>query len=200
MFHVKHLSDSLTIYKALLEKYHKTLNLVSKAGLAQLDDKIADSLMYVHLLEHHKDALEVLDIGSGNGLPAIPMALALPHCTFHLVERRQRRASFLNIVKSHIKLSNVQVHGESVEQLMGLRVSTVTALAVGSLTTLYCMSSHLHSASVTLICRKGERFEQEISDLEVALSVEISRVQTIPLKTNGRLVAVQLAGGKMCRS
>ncbi|CAN5887719.1 16S rRNA (guanine(527)-N(7))-methyltransferase RsmG [soil metagenome] len=200
MFHVKHLSESLATYKSLLEKYHKALDLLSDEALASVGDKIDDSLMYAQVLEHRTAVGKILDIGSGNGLPAIPMALALPHRHFYLVERRQRRVTFLRIVKSQLRLVNVHIYSETVEEVIGFEVSAVTAMAVGSLATLYCSSRHLHQDVITLVSRKGQHFKAEIAELEDTLNTKVSKVQTTPLKTNGTLVAVQLAGGKMCRS
>lgn len=200
MFHVKHLSEPLATYKALLAKYHKALDLLSDEALATIGNKIDDSLAYSDFLAQFDKGSEILDIGSGNGLPAVPLALALPHCRLHLVERRQRRATFLNIVKSQMNLSNVYIYNESVEAVVGFKIDAVTAMAVGSLTTLYCLSRHLHRDMVTLIARKGQYFEAEITELEAVLNTKVSEVQTTSLPTNGTLVAVQLAGGKTCRS
>ena len=199
---MKHpLTEALELYKHLLTKYHKTLDLMSDRALEGIDEKIADSLQYVRMLETvagHASAL--VDVGSGNGLPSIPMALALPHWKFHLIERRQRRASFLNIVKSQLGLDNIKVHKDDVKNVAGVRVSVVTALAVGSLVKIYCLTHHLHVNTVVLLSRKGEHFETEIDALEVMLSRKVDRLETTPLGSHGTLVAVVVAGGLACRS
>ena len=199
---MKHsLFEALELYKSLLIKYHKTLDLMSNRALADLDEKIVDSLCYSDTIEKPSSQPSIiLDIGSGNGLPGIPMALALPHCHFHLVERRQRRAAFLNIAVSRLKLKNVTLHDDDVKNVQNVQASVVTALALGSLVRMYCLTRHLHGDTVTLLSRKGERFKAEIDALEKVLSADIHGLETLPLAAHGTLVAVTVAGGVACRS
>ena len=202
MFHVKHsLPEALAAYKDLLNKYHATLDLMSDQALGDIDRKIAESLSYVRLAEKFaSNPLTVLDVGSGGGLPAIPMALAQPRWRFHLVERRQRRAAFLRLVKSQLGLENVFVHAKDVRDVVGIRVALVSALAVGTFEKLYCETRHLHEERITLLSRKGDDFRHEVAVLEARLGHEAVEVVAVPANTHGKLVAVVVAGGSVCRS
>lgn len=201
MFHVKHPdSETLDAYKTLLVRYHSALDLMSDQALSKIDTKISESLQYAQLLETLKpEALVVLDIGSGSGLPGVPLALALPHWQIHLVERRQRRATFLKLVRSQLGLGNVTIHACSVQNVEDVQAPIVSALAVGSFTTLYCLSRHLHTPNITMLSRKGYDFADEITALEATLSVKVTKVETAPLASHGRLVAVTVAGGVPCQ-
>lgn len=201
MFHVKHpVSNPLEVYKTLLVKYHNALDLMSDQALAIIDTKISESLQYAQLLETLKpEAPVVLDIGSGSGLPGVPLAIALPHWHLHLVERRQRRATFLKVVQSHLGLNNITIHPRPVENIENVQAPVVSALAVGSFTTLYCLSRHLHTPTITLLSRKGYDFVTEITALETTLGLKVHRVEATPLASHGRLVAVTVAGGVPCR-
>jgi len=69
---------------------------------------IEDSLRAVPCVP--PDARSVADIGSGAGLPGIPLAVAMPERAFVLLESRQRRAAFLELVVEELGLPNIEVH------------------------------------------------------------------------------------------
>lgn len=200
MFHVKHsLEVGLEFYKALVADYHTTLDLMSSRGLARLDKMVGDSLAYAQCIETLSNKT-VLDVGSGAGLPGIPMALALPHHTFHFVERRNRRAAFLKLASSQLGLSNVQVHSNDVTEIEDVEAASITAQAVGSFRQLYCLTRHLHTPEITLLSRKGSEWQQEIEMLILATRTNDNlKVLTTPLSHHGTLVSVQIPGGRVCR-
>ena len=81
---------------------------------AILDDAQAASHHYADSLAAlpHLSAGPVLDIGSGGGFPGIPLAVAMPDITFHLLEPRRKRVSFLQASVARMGLKNVHViHG-----------------------------------------------------------------------------------------
>jgi 16S rRNA (guanine527-N7)-methyltransferase len=71
--------------------------------------------------------LGVLDLGSGAGLPGIPVAIARPDLTLTLVEPRQTRAAFLELVVERLRLANVTVFPRPVEELSMDAVNVVLA-------------------------------------------------------------------------
>lgn len=74
---------------------------------------LADSIVFAAHLPPHPDV--VVDVGSGIGLPGIPLAIVLPATHFHLVERSGRRASMLRRVRRILGLENVSVHHHPVQ-------------------------------------------------------------------------------------
>ena len=70
------------------------------------------------------------DLGSGAGLPGIPLAIAFPSIRFVLAESRRRRVGFLELVVERLNLPNVQVHAGRVEELpSGADLATARAFA-----------------------------------------------------------------------
>lgn len=206
--------EKLKAYKELVNRYHHTLDLVSNVALENFDQKIADSFVYAEIIrENLKSGSTVLDIGSGAGLPGLVIAIALPHYSFHLVERRQKRAAFLKIAASQLRLENVKVYLADVTELKDIRADGVTAMAVGTFKLLYCSTRQLHNWEILLMSRKGGEYQKEIAELEQSLNTPSKLVATIPLKPDqtppnpsnvsretiyGSLVAIKLLGGLEC--
>ena len=202
MFHVKQLRARLNLYKELLSSYHGALDLMSQVAIDSLDEKIEDSLKYQDFIPSgDKRTLTIVDVGSGAGLPGVPIALALPHCQVHLVERRAKRTTFLRIVKSRLELENLHIHALDVAELKNIRAQVITALALGSLVNLYCLTRHLHDFEILIESRKGGDWQGEVGVLETTLGTdEPIEVQSMPLSNDGRLVALRLPGGLPCQS
>jgi 16S rRNA (guanine527-N7)-methyltransferase len=95
--------ERLTAYENLLRSWASRLNLFSPADLARLHSRhIEDSLQVLPLL----DGLvgPCVDVGSGAGLPGVPLAICAPHLRWRLLEPRTRRAAFLEEVIRTLEL------------------------------------------------------------------------------------------------
>jgi 16S rRNA (guanine527-N7)-methyltransferase len=124
---------AVDVYKRELLKWNERINLVGPEARDHLDDHINEALAAAEFL---KPAGEVLDFGSGGGLPAIPMAIASPHARFHLVEADQKKWAFLKHVVRECGL-NAVIYGDRLRAALkrlpaDLRFSLVTSRAVGS--------------------------------------------------------------------
>jgi 16S rRNA (guanine527-N7)-methyltransferase len=200
--------DKFNIYKELVKKYHQTLDLVSDVALEHFDDKIVDSLFYAELIKSStKPGAIILDVGSGAGLPGLVLAIALPENPIFLVERRQKRAAFLKIAVSQLKLTNAKSFSMDVTELGGVSVDVITAMAVGSFKLLYCLTRHLHAEKVILMSRKGDNFYKEIEELEQIPGMILKLLSPHPPSNTanvsretiyGNLVAVEVLGGLEC--
>ena len=196
MENLNHIENKLGIYKNLISSYHDTLDLVSDKALATLNDKIADSLLFAEIINelYPNIQIKILDVGSGVGLPAIPMAIALPQHKVFLTERRQRRASFLKLVMGQLGLRNTYVFSDDVKNLtisdLFGTAKIITAQAVGSFNLLYNLTKHLHAQNFTLITSKGDNWQKEKFELEQHQQVKILSSQEINLKTHGKLIAL----------
>lgn len=127
------LDEGLSIYKQQLLSWNEKINLIGPEAKANLDDHLAESLAAAEMLQPEG---EVLDFGSGGGLPAIPMALASPAARFHLVESEQKKWVFLKHVVRECQL-NAVIYGDRLDRVLPrfpsqLRFSLITSRAVGS--------------------------------------------------------------------
>jgi 16S rRNA (guanine527-N7)-methyltransferase len=123
---------ALELYKSLLLSWDERMNLIGPEVRANLDTHIEEALQAAEILRPRGD---VLDFGSGGGLPAIPMAIASPDARFHLVEANQKKWAFLKHVVRGCQL-NAVVYGDRLDRVLkrfppDLRFSLVTSRAVG---------------------------------------------------------------------
>ncbi|HEY3056810.1 MAG TPA: RsmG family class I SAM-dependent methyltransferase [Thermoanaerobaculia bacterium] len=119
-------------YKDLLLAWNEKINLIGPEARANLDAHIEEALAAANLL---KPFGEVLDFGSGGGLPAIPMAIVSPQAHFHLVEADQKKWAFLKHVVRECSL-NAVVYGDRLARALErfpseLRFSFVISRAIG---------------------------------------------------------------------
>ena len=99
-------------YTRLLERWNGAFNLVSRKDIDRLVARhLLDSLSVLPLLRGPR----VMDLGSGAGLPGIPLAIACPDLSFTLVDRSDRKARFLTQVIGELDLSNVFVYCQNVQ-------------------------------------------------------------------------------------
>jgi len=118
---------------ALVVKWSKAVDLT---GFRSEDVRVrryfAESLAAV---QHLPERGAALDIGSGGGSPALPLAVVRPEMTFSLVESNQRKAAFLEEAARSLGLNNVTVHAQRFEALLGaglVDVVTVRGVAMVS--------------------------------------------------------------------
>jgi 16S rRNA (guanine527-N7)-methyltransferase len=117
----------------------------------------------------------VADVGSGAGLPGIPMAIAAPDTDFVLIEPMDRRASWLQEVVDELDLQNVEVVRARAEEVEGGQFEVVTARAVAALDKLLRLCVPLLKPGGRVIALKGSKAPEEILDakkLQKKLKIE----------------------------
>lgn len=186
-------------YAELIEKYRGTLDLLSEGGYRELERLLAEAVAFADVIAGLSPTpTRILDLGSGVGLPGIPIALKMGRVPLHLVERRRRRASFLRIAVAQLQLENVEVHGQEVGLVTVPPIDAVTSLAVGEPLTVYALTRHLHAHKVWLISRRGPELSTELARLEDALGTAILQRREEDLSGRGTLLAAQVPGGLAC--
>lgn len=183
-----------------MREFHQTLDLVSQGALDNWQRLLADADLYAAVIgELAPQASVIVDVGSGVGLPGIPLAARFPDCAVLLAERRRRRAAFLNLARGRLKLDNVQVHAADVEQLSGPEAGVVTAQAVSDFTSVYRLSCHLHAREVVLVSSKGAEWQAESEELAAAVTPVIRSSVRPRAGGEGFVVGLLLRGGVKCR-
>ncbi|OLE37321.1 MAG: 16S rRNA (guanine(527)-N(7))-methyltransferase RsmG [Actinobacteria bacterium 13_1_20CM_3_68_9] len=102
-------------YAQVLLEWNRTINLTGAATLQQVEALIADAGALT--TASWTGIASVIDIGSGGGLPAVPLALALPQVQFTLLEANARKCAFLEYVAGALGLTNVVVAEGRAEEL-----------------------------------------------------------------------------------
>jgi 16S rRNA (guanine527-N7)-methyltransferase len=152
-------------FLVLLEKWQAVQNLVSRETLAEAWDRhVLDSLQ---VLPFWGEAKTVLDLGSGGGLPALPLAIAKKgsDVRFTLVEPNSRKVSFLRTVIRELNL-NATVEACRIEELSPQTfgpVDLVTSRALASLVELFAMMLPFCSANTRAVLHKGKSVEGELT-------------------------------------
>jgi 16S rRNA (guanine527-N7)-methyltransferase len=108
-------ASRLDKYLKLLVKWQKTHRFVGSIEPAWLvENVLLDSLCFLEAV--HEEARAVADLGSGAGVPGVPIAIVRPDLTLTLIEARQRRASFLSTVVRELELRHVRVFAGRAEE------------------------------------------------------------------------------------
>jgi 16S rRNA (guanine527-N7)-methyltransferase len=124
------LDPRLALYRRLLLSWNERVNLIGPEAVENIDAHIDEAVIAAELL---KPSGEVLDFGSGGGLPAIPMAIQSTDARFHLVEADQKKWAFLKHVARECGL-NAAIYGDRLQRVLTRlprNLQLVTSRAVG---------------------------------------------------------------------
>jgi 16S rRNA (guanine527-N7)-methyltransferase len=128
-----------------LIKWQSVHRLLGSAEPVWIVERIfLDSLLFRRVLP--SDARDILDAGSGAGVPGIPLKLIDPGLRLTMVESRQKRVSFLSTAIRQLSLAETEVMGERLEGLVGElagRFDAVVARCAGDVGYLFGLGAHL---------------------------------------------------------
>jgi 16S rRNA (guanine527-N7)-methyltransferase len=148
-------------YAALLIRDSDTLGLLGPREMPKLWSRhILNSAVVSELVP---DGATVADVGSGAGLPGIPMAIAQPKAHFTLIEPMERRSDWLKAVVAELGLENVSVLRARAEEV-GEVFDLVTARAVSALPKLLRITVPLTRHGGAIIALKGSKAAEEIEE------------------------------------
>lgn len=174
-------------YIDLILVWNKRTNLISRKDKSKIfENHILESLAFLLSFEF-SPGMNVVDVGSGAGFPALPISLVKPEIDFLLVESKRMKALFLKEVVSQLKLKNVAVACERVENLAQDpnyegRFNFAFSRAVSSLEIVYGWVEKLLKPGGFYIAWKGGNVEQEISELqEKNRKIKVDIIQMDPL-------------------
>jgi 16S rRNA (guanine527-N7)-methyltransferase len=133
----RELTEALEQYRELVRTANSKINLVSRAGdtVAEIERQTLLSLALISRLP--KKPLRWLDIGSGGGFPAIPLAICRPDDSFDLIESISKKAFFLERTVAALNLSGVRILNDRAERYLAIenpdrrRYDWLTIKAVG---------------------------------------------------------------------
>jgi 16S rRNA (guanine527-N7)-methyltransferase len=150
-------------YLALVEKWNKAYNLTAVREPAKmLTHHLLDSLSVLP----HVRGPRALDVGSGAGLPGIPLALACPQWQFTLLDSNHKKTTFLRQTVIELKLTNVDVVCERVETWVSPQLfDTVVSRAFSDLPEFIGLAGKLCAKTGVVVAMKGIYPHEELAQV-----------------------------------
>lgn len=165
-------AENLSRYAALLMKWNGVYNLTSLSDEEDvLRRHLLDSLTLVKAVSFFK-GMTVLDVGSGGGLPAIPLAIMKPEVSVTMVDAVKKKVLFLRQVILELQLKNAKAEHARVENLRIDPVDMVTSRAFASLKDNIRLTENLLKPTGYWCLMKGKLPEEEIRELPNSVVVE----------------------------
>jgi 16S rRNA (guanine527-N7)-methyltransferase len=170
--------QQLVGYVELLHKWNKAYNLTSVRDPQQmLVRHILDSVV----VEPHLQGERFIDVGTGPGLPGIPLAIVRPQSHFTLLDSLGKRVRFLRQVQHELGLTNITPVQSRVEEFPAEPpFDGVISRAFASLEDMLNWCHHLPGPSGRFYALKGVRPDDEITDLPAGFTVEKIEALHVP--------------------
>lgn len=159
------MAAKLNAYLDKLLTANETMNLTRIESREQAELlHIADSLTILPFLP--SEPRRLADVGSGGGLPGIPIAIVRPDVRVTLIDATQKKAAFLEQTARELDLPNIRVIADRSENLRGHQWDVVTARALAAMDKLVGWCLPLVRPGGTLLAMKGPRGRDELSSAE----------------------------------
>lgn len=171
--------DRLIQYLGLLEKWGRTYNLTAiRDARSAVDLHLLDSLL---VLPHLEGVRHVLDVGTGAGLPGIPLAILMPETRFVLLDSSGKKIRFVRQAILELGLVNVEAQALRIQDFSpsSVRFDAILARAFSSLGEIRALTSRLLGEGGWIFALKGRYPEDELKSLGADC------VEVIPLTLPG---------------
>ena len=159
--------QKLLHYLHLIVKWNKHFNL---SGITAIKEMVPLHLLDSLSVSPYLEGERILDIGSGAGLPGIPLAIANPDKNFVLLDSNGKKTRFLFQVKVALELSNVEVVDARVDEYLSTpdtgEFSLITCRAFSSLSSIVKMIEKPLASGTKLLAMKGVYPHHEIAELQ----------------------------------
>lgn len=179
-------SGRLLDYLSLLQKWNKVHNLTAVRD--------PEEMVTLHLLDSlsvlpHIKAGHLLDVGSGAGLPGIPLAVCLPQLQVTVMDSSHKKASFMRQAKAELNLANLEVICGRVEQHIPAQpYEMVISRAFSDLAQFVGLTRHLCAPHGCWLAMKGVHPYDELAQLDEDLVAEVVPLQVPGLGAQRHLV------------
>ena len=195
--------ERLGLFLSMLMHANSVVNLTAiREPEAAWERHMLDALTLLPLFSDLPEGARVGDVGSGGGLPAVPLAILQPNLAFSLIESTGKKADFLRRAASGLGLTSVEVLAERAEDVGSFSTRSspgsrrdvfdiVTARAVGRIAMIAELCVPLVKVGGRVVLVKGERADEELAEAAEALRMlHAEHVGTLETPT-GRVVVLE---------
>ena len=175
-------------YLDLLLRWNAAYNLTAVRDAGEMVTRhLLDSLAVLPFVSGESLA----DLGTGAGLPGIPLALAKPGLEVHLVDSNGKKARFLREAVRQLKLEGARVEESRVEAVVG-KFDCITARAFATLSDMLALGGHLLADEGRWLALKGRFPQDELDNLPVGFQMEaVHRLEIPGLDAERHLVIIK---------
>ena len=202
------LIEDFSEYHRLILEWNSKINLISSNSVDDIFERHFLDSLSVHLVNtifkgnSNMDFMKVLDVGTGAGLPGIPLKIVMPKLKLTLLDATSKKIDFLKIVCSELLLSNVDFILDRAERAAHLKpyrgdFDLVVSRAVADLKILVEFMIPFCKTGGLIVAMKGEKAEQEVKEALPAIralggdNVEIIDSSSHHPFLKGRLVVIR---------
>jgi len=183
--------EKMITFCDLIIKSNKLYNLTS---ITQIDEMLKKHILDSFSINKLIKGKSVLDIGSGAGLPGMPLAIANPEQKYLLLDSNNKKIIFLNHVKINLDVKNVNLLHSRIEDFKSKDgFDTIVCRSYSSLSTIYLNSEkHLRKEGI-IIAMKGKFPERELSELKAIdknVDYEVKNLKVLGLKAERHAVII----------
>jgi 16S rRNA (guanine527-N7)-methyltransferase len=157
-----------------LERWNRVHNLTSVEGeQANIDLHLIDSIAILPIMREFLSSaqVQIADLGSGGGLPAIPIAIAQPDWSISLIEAVRKKTAFLQNVKGKLGLTNASIYSDRVEQVATQepgKYDAVISRAFTSLDRFLDLAEPFLKPGGLVFAMKAKRADEELSTVSTS--------------------------------
>lgn len=168
--------NQLIRYISEFDKWNKAYNLSAVRELQQMIPRhLLDSLSVVPWLQQHSDLMSIIDVGTGGGLPGIPLSIMFPERQWTLLDSNGKKMRFLFHIKNLLKLDNVTVENRRVETFQPEQAfDAVISRAFASLQDMTEGCQHLLKKDGLFLAMKGLYPQDELD----AINTQVDLLET----------------------
>jgi 16S rRNA (guanine527-N7)-methyltransferase len=172
----------------LIEKWNKAYNLTA---IKNKQDMVALHLLDSLTVMPYLHGKRIIDVGTGAGLPGIPLAICLPELNFTLLDSNAKKTRFVQQVVLELKLANVNISHSRAEDFQPSQpFDTVLTRAFAELSDIVATTKHLLATNGSLIAMKGHCLESELAQVSAKKTVIPVRVPGVEAERN--LVCIKI--------
>jgi 16S rRNA (guanine527-N7)-methyltransferase len=190
--------DVLSRYVELLQHWRRTINLTGLRDAEQMIDVLVGESLDFLWREALPHAARVLDLGTGAGVPGVPLAICAPDLTVTLLDRSQKKITFLRHLVPRLQLRNCQPVCSTAEDLArhhtpAPHFDAVVTRGVGTVAALLTLSAPLLRPGGALLLRKPVQTAELQEAEELLASGGWTQLKTKALPVGGRTAWMLLA-------
>ena len=185
--------NQLCLYIDLLGKWNVAYNLTAVRDVSQMVSvHLLDSLSILPFVS--TQAHSVLDVGSGGGLPGVPLAIMRSDLAVTLIDSHSKKTAFLQQAVIELGLNNVQVITDRVENVKEFQYDIIVSRAFAELGDFVRLSSHLLSNQGVWLAMKGVYPYEEVDRLPENIIVEQIQEVKVPFIDGSRHIVRMTKG------